>query len=70
MRDRKNPLWYTLKEEDRRKLTEFYKEQFGTEFMPPDRDGRIIRLATKLEDLEEIDRRMRQKPNPRRGLGR
>lgn len=55
-------LWQILSLENRNKLAEFYEEKFGKPFLPPGRHERAIELDTKLEDLEEIDKLMRQKP--------
>jgi len=57
-------LWQSLSPENRNKLAEFYEKKFGKLFLAPGRHDRDIKLETKLEDLEEIDKIMRQVPNP------
>jgi len=62
-------LWQILSPENRDKLAKFYEEKFGKPFLPPERHNRDIELDTKLEDLQEIDKFMRQKPHGRMGRG-
>jgi len=62
-------LWQILSPENRNKLADFYEEKFGRAFIPPGRHGKDIELKTKLEDLNEIDKLMRQKPHGRMGRG-
>ncbi|MBA7466135.1 hypothetical protein ES707_01310 [subsurface metagenome] len=59
-------IWQILKPEDKLKWARFYKELDGFEFIPPNSPSQTIQCETKLERLEEIDRLMRQKPNPTR----
>ena len=60
-------LWQSLSPENRNKLAQFYEEEFGQPFLAPGRHDRDIKLDTKLESLEEIDKLMRQKPSGRMG---
>ena len=62
-------LWQILSPENRDKLAKFYEEKYGKPFLPPGRHDRDIELDTKLEDLQEIDKLMRQKPHGRMGRG-
>jgi len=55
-------LWHCLKLGDQQKLVEYYELQFGKKFIPPERGDQPIQWETKIEDLEEIDKLMRQKP--------
>ena len=55
-------LWQVLSLENRNKLAKFYEEEYGKLFLAPGRYDRDIKLDTKLEDLEEIGRLMRQVP--------
>jgi hypothetical protein len=57
-------LWKMLSKENQDLLITRYSEWFGIEFIPPGTDTRGIQLDTKIESLEEIDKLMRQKPNP------
>jgi len=62
-------FWQILSTENRNRLAEFYEENFGTAFIPPGRHDKDIEIKAKLEDLEEIDRLMRQRPAGRPGRG-
>jgi hypothetical protein len=62
-------LWFFLSEESKNNLARIYKELTGKDFIPPDKEKRAIRCDTKIEDLKEIDRLMRQKPSGRMGRG-
>jgi len=53
-------LWQILSPENRNKLAKFYEEEFGQPFLAPGRHDRDIKLDTKLESLEEIDKIMRK----------
>jgi len=44
-------------------------QQHGIVISEPTRDERGIQLEAKIEDLEEIDKLMRQKPSGRMGRG-
>ena len=60
-------FWQILSTENRNKLARFYEQSFGEPFLPPERHEERVRLqGGKLESLEEIDKLMRQKPNPTR----
>ena len=50
-------LWDTLSEENRKKLAQCYEQLTGKKFIPPKGEPQI-------ESLEEIDKLMREKPNP------
>jgi hypothetical protein len=60
-------FWQILSVENRNKLADFYEEQFGQPFLPPERHEERVRLQGKLEGLEEIDRLMRERPSGRMG---
>jgi hypothetical protein len=62
-------LWQILSTENKNKLADFYEEKFGRAFIPPGREERAIQLQGKLENLDEIDKLMRQKPHGRMGRG-
>ena len=47
-------VWKILKPEDKEKLKQIYKQLEGKEFMP------------EIESLSELDKLMREKPNPTR----
>jgi len=53
-------------ENGKRVLAELYEQFTGREFKPPKKDKRAIQCETKIEDLWEIDKLMREKPNPTR----
>ena len=55
-----------LSEQGREKWAQLWLKHMGKEWCPESKPGRGIECETKLEDLEEIDRLMRQKPNPTR----
>ena len=50
-------LWHCLSKENQGKLAQAYKELTGKEFIPPGK-------AVHIESLEEIDKLMREVPNP------
>ena len=56
----------SLSETGRKNWPEIYRRLIGKEWVPPGKEERGITCETKLEDIEEIDRLMRQKPNPTR----
>jgi len=56
-------LWQILSNENRQKLAGFYEEKFGKQFLAPARHERAIQCETKLEDISEIDKLMRQTAN-------
>jgi hypothetical protein len=60
-------FWQILSIENRNKLATFYEEKFGQPFLPPERHEERVRLQGKLENLDEIDKLMRQKPSGRMG---
>ena len=60
-------FWQILSTENRNKLAGFYEQSFGEPFLPPERHEERVRLQGKLENLEEIDKLMRQKPSGRMG---
>jgi len=62
-------FWQILSIDNRNRLAEFYEEKFGKAFIPPGRHDKDIEVKTKLEDIEEIDRLMRQRPAGRPGRG-
>jgi len=53
-------------ENGKRVLAELYEQLTGRKLKPPKKDSRAIHCETRLEDLEEIDKLMREKPNPTR----
>lgn len=54
-------LWYMISEESREKLRRLLPHNWR----PPREDGRPITIQTKIEDVEEIDKLMRQPPRGR-----
>jgi len=64
-------LYFLLSEEKREEWAKRYNKRFGVEFIPPKRPEWewAIQCETKIEDLEEIDKLMRQKPHGRMGRG-
>lgn len=61
------PLWYLLSPEDRGKLAAYQWENFGVRIAIPEYPHDTIRQETKLEDVQEIDKLMREKPNAPKG---
>ena len=59
-------LWFCLSEQNKSKLAQYYEQQFGMKLVPPGREKRGIECEVKIEDLEEIDRIMREVPHPAR----
>ena len=59
-------LWESLSKENKGKLAQIYEQLTGKKFKPPKKDKRAIHCETKMEDISEIDRLIRQKPNSTR----
>jgi len=61
-------LYPLLSEEKREEWAKRFKKRFGKDFIPPkqpiQKDKQAIICETKMESIEEIDKFMRQKPNP------
>lgn len=57
------PLWYLLSPEGRGNLATYQWQHFGVQLSIPSYPSRPIEVHTKLEELQEIDRIMRQKPH-------
>ena len=55
-----------LSEQSRSKWAQLYKRIIGREWTAQDKPGRGIECETKIESLEEIDKLMREVPNPTR----
>jgi len=51
----------SLSEKSRENWPEIYKKLTGKEWVPPQK-GRTIQCETKIEELPEIDKIMREKP--------
>ena len=51
-----------LSEKSRTSWPLIYKQLTGKKWKPPEKDKRGITCETKIEDLQEIDKIMRQKP--------
>ena len=60
-------LWDYLSIQNKRKLAKYYRKRGYGFFKPPGSQKPAVEVKTKLEDLEEIDRLMRQKPRGRMG---
>jgi len=56
-------FWESLSEKSREDWPEIYQKFKGKKWENPIKDERGIQAETKIEDIEEIDRLMRQKPN-------
>jgi len=52
----------SLNEQSRKRWPRIYKRFKRKDWIPPKKDS--IQCETKIEDVEEIDKLMRQKPNP------
>lgn len=57
----------SLSELSKPKWAELYRKFTGKKWVPPKKDKRTIHCETKIEDLQEIDKLMRQKPQGRMG---
>jgi len=60
-------LWDGLSIQSKRNLARYSKKHLGIFFRPPGSKKQAIKVQGKLEDLEEIDKFMRQKPSGRMG---
>lgn len=60
-------LWFFLSIKDKRKLARYYRKKGYGFFIPPGSKKKSVQIETKLEDLTEIDKLMRQKPSGRMG---
>jgi len=56
-------LWDQTTEEGKKALARAYKQLAGREFRPPRRKRRAITCDVKVENLQEIDKSMRETPN-------
>jgi len=54
----------SLNEQSRKRWPRIYKAIKKRVWKPPEKDKRGIQCETKIESIEEIDKFMRQKPNP------
>ena len=54
----------SLTEKGKENWAVLYKKVKGKKWVPPVKDKRGIQCETKIEDLKEIDKLMRQKANP------
>lgn len=53
-------IWYLISDEARVGLAKLYRKLVGYPFIPPGDDFKPIKVKGKIEDLQEIDRLMRQ----------
>jgi len=60
-------LWDGLSIQSKRNLARYSRKHLGIFFRPPGGKKQAIDVQGKLEDLEEIDKLMRQKPHGRMG---
>jgi len=51
-----------LSESSKPKWAEIYRKFMGKKWIPPKRGDRAIECETKIEDLAEIDKLMKEKP--------
>jgi len=56
-------LWDSLSIQNKRKIARYYRKHGYGFFRPPGSKKRAIEVQGKLEDLQEIDKMMRQKAN-------
>jgi len=52
----------SLSEKSRRDLPEIYKKLTGRKWVPPKKDNRAIHCETKIENVAEISKLMKEKP--------
>ena len=64
--ENKFPLWHLLSPANRSKLANYQWEQYGVRIAIPNTPTEVS-IQTKIEDIEEIDKFMRQKPNEVKG---
>ena len=62
-------IWYRISEQARQALAKLFLKLAGYPFIPPADNELGISTKFKLENNEEIDRLMRQKPKGRPGRG-
>lgn len=60
-------LWDCLSIQSKRNLAKYYRKHCAGFFKPPGSQKHDIEVQGKLEDLQEIDKLMRQKPRGRMG---
>lgn len=58
-------LWKILKPGDKEKLAQVQKDWFGKKLIPPKED-KPIQYPVKIEGISELEKIMREKPNPTR----
>ncbi len=58
-------LWYMLSEEARGRLLEFYFRCFDKRLIPPYIKKPVVRVTGEIENLDEIDRIMKEAPGPK-----
>ena len=61
------PLFWCLKTETQAKLMQFYYDKYGEILDIPPQTSKGVWQSVQLENLEEIDRIMRQAPSRSRG---
>jgi len=59
-------FWQCLSIQNKRKLAKYYRKEGYGFFIPRGSKKKAVQIETKIEDLEEIDKLMREKPNPTR----
>ena len=58
-------VWDLIDDATRKKLTKYQKRHYGVNVTPPDSPlVTPIKVVGQIEDLQEIDRIMRQSPRP------